>query len=137
MAEESPLSFRWALPVSEVGAQRDALQASGAELELETQPYVREDADEEDFAHAAFEPLTLLLGVAAARALAAAVFSFVRDARRSGVIVDVRGDVVTVTPEPSLDRGAIVAVTADGVQVLDASRPDSLVSVLKVVASRA
>lgn len=126
MADE--VAFRWGVPVSDVAEQRRLLEEAGAKQVDEAEP--GKDELGEEYGHAAFEPVTMIIGVVSVVALARQILRFVNDARRSGFVIDTRGGELRILPEASLDRQTIVVVEDDGTKLLEPARHEELADLL-------
>jgi hypothetical protein len=107
------VKFEWVMFATEAEQELIALKKEGASIEKPPERYEPTDPEEiDEFAHAAFEPLTILIGVVALICLIERVVLAVKNLKFGGVVIEVRTDGTTkIIPSPALDRGTIVVVS--------------------------
>jgi len=121
MANEG-LRIAWILPASQVRREVDAVKRGGGAVESE-QEFQPSDEERDKYAHAAFEPLTIVVCSLAVAFLAERLSRFAKGLRHGGLIIDLRTDPVTVREEKSLDFGTVYVVSKDGLRQI--SKPES------------
>ncbi len=108
------VKFEWVLPVSAAEAEYQGLQSAGVQVAGPPQAYQPEEDEIDEMAHAAFEPMMMLVGAAAAAFLAERIVHAVKNYQFGGAVVDLRGDTVRITPNRAFDAGTVVIVRPDG-----------------------
>lgn len=134
MGSESSLRIKWILPASRVRAEVAAI-ANGEGVVESEQPFKPSDEDRDKYAHAAFEPLTVLVCSFALAFLAERVSRFVRSLSHGGLIIDLRTDPVTVREERALDQGTVYVVSKEGLQEILKPKALDILAAIKATAA--
>src|SRR5262245_14853272 len=117
------LRIAWILPASRVRGEVEDLKKEGGVVESE-QEFEPNDEERDRYAHAAFEPLTVVVCSLAAGFLAERLSRFAKSLRHGGLIIDLRTDPVTVREEHALDFGTAYVVNKEGL-LTQISKPES------------
>lgn len=133
MTQQDIVSFEWAVSESELDAQRQALLDAGAELADETYPFKPPDYLAEEYLHAAFEPMLVLVGALAIGFLADRVVRVIKDIKKGGLIIDSRGEKLAIFENSALDRGTVLVFSNAGVKQFDSSKPVDIVGAIKAL----
>jgi hypothetical protein len=124
MEATDKLHVRWVLRASEAEIETEAFENAGGKLAEPSRPYEPTDEERDKYAHAAFEPLTVLVAAYAIAFLAERLSRLAKDQRHAGLVVDLRTTPAKIWEEPTLDRGAVYVISADGMKQL--SQPESV-----------
>jgi hypothetical protein len=131
METEDTLRIAWVLPASRAPAEVEAIRHGRGVVESE-QPFEPSDKERDKYAHAAFEPLTVLIFSFAAGFVADRLSRFVRGMRHGGLIIDLTADPITVREERALDQGYVYVVTKEGVKEISKPEPLDIITAMKV-----
>jgi hypothetical protein len=125
MEASDKIRVHWILRASDAEGERLALEQAGESLDEPPRPYEPCDEERDKYAHALFEPLTILVATFAVAFLAQQLSRLIKDQKHSGLVVDLRVTPAKIWEEPALDRGAVYVVGPDGV-VTQLSQPEAL-----------
>lgn len=131
MNESTAIPFEWAVPSSSLDASRAALAQANARVDPAARPFVPPPEERDLYVDAAFEPLLILTGVAAAGALVDLVIGSVKRVKHSGILVDTRGGKLTIHEHPTLERGTVMVFSEQGAQEFDTRKQADYVGLLK------
>jgi hypothetical protein len=134
MGSDGRLRIAWILPASRVRAEVAAIPDGEGVVESE-QPFKPSAKELGQYAHAAFEPLTVLVCSFALAFLAERLSRFVRSLRHGGLIVDLRTDPVTVREERALDQGTVYVVSETGLQEISKPKALDILAAIKATAA--
>ncbi len=133
MTERDAVPFEWAMRRSSIEPMRASLAEAGAALEEEPARFVPPEGLEEEYTHPAFEPILVIAGAMSIGFLADRIVRAVKDMKRGGLIIDARGESLSIIESQSLDRGSVLVFTADGERLLDSSKPVELADALRAL----
>jgi hypothetical protein len=134
MASKDTLRISWILPASLVRAEVEAITDEVGVVESE-EPFEPSAQERDQYAHAAFEPLTILVCSFALAFLAERLQRFVKGMKHGGLIIDLRNEPVTVREERALDHGAVYVVSEKGMKVIAKPEALDIVAAIKAMAS--
>ena len=117
-------------PFPDAQAEQAALEATGGKLSEPPRVYEPSDEERDKYAHAAFEPLTILAAAVAVAFLAERLSRLAKDQKHSGLVIDLRTTPAKVWEEEALDRGAVYVVGPEGLkQVAHAETVDIIAAI--------
>jgi len=122
MSEDQLVHFKWIAFASEAPALQTALADGGANLEPPT-PYKPSGEELDEFAHAGFEPLTLLAGAVAIGFLIDRAVIAIKDLKHGGLVVEQTADGLKLHETSALPRGVALFVGPNGTERFDSSKP--------------
>jgi hypothetical protein len=111
----------------------EALETAGGHLSAPLRLHEPSDAERAKSAHAAFEPLTVLVALYTLVLLAERIARMVGDQKYGGMIIDIRTTPATVREEQALDRGTVYLIKQDGVTSITRPGSPELLEALKSV----
>lgn len=134
MDTSDQLDVRWILPSSEAHTEKDALEAMGGNLHEPLRPYEPADNERDKYAHAAFEPLTILAAAFAVAFLAERLSRLAKDQKHSGLIIDLRTTPAKIWEEAALDRGVVYVAGPDGLKQVSSAEALDIIEAIKAFA---
>jgi hypothetical protein len=125
------VGVHWVLRASEAEIETDALEKAGGKLDEPPRPYEPGDEERDKYAHAAFEPLTLLVAAYTTAFLAERLSRLTKDQRHAGLVFDLGATPAKIWEEPALDRGAVYVISTDGIQQLSQPETVDIIAAMK------
>jgi hypothetical protein len=132
MEDEATLRVSWVLPASQVRAEVSAITKAKGVVESQ-EPFVPSNEELDRYAHAAFEPLTVLVFSFALAFLAEQLSRFGRNLKHGGLIIDLRTTPISVREERALEAGTIYVVSKQGMEEIASPKPLDIVDAIKAV----
>jgi hypothetical protein len=131
MTPPDDLSVKWILRSSQANAEKKALEEAGQHLSAPLREYEPTDRERARSAHAAFEPLTILVAAYTLILLAERIARMIRSQKHGGIIIDCSTSPAVIREEQAVEPGVVYVIKQDGVTQLAQPKSVELLEVLR------
>jgi hypothetical protein len=122
MSEDQLVHFEWIAFTSEAPALQTALADGGADLQPPT-AFKPTGEEQDEYAHAGSDPLTLLAGAVAIGFLVDRIVIAINDLKHGGLVVEQTDEGLKLHETSALPRGVALCMGPNGAERVDSSKP--------------
>ena len=129
------VKFQWIMRASELSTLRKALRLGRTHAPHDSCPFDQSLDDLDDYAHAAFEPLSLVSGMVAIDCLVDRIQDHIYGSRQKGLRIDIQGQNLAIREDHAVQHGTVLVAHPHGTLRLSSPTAIAIVAAIRVPAS--